>query len=111
MAERSPTKIFPRLRGQRWCIPTQRACRARRPRFTPGEESDGFRAKNGASAVEHRIREACKVLGRRKKSGMSSHTAQHAGIFILYFTLNHAITEVAAGSCLALVSRQRNLRM
>src|SRR5580692_3419923 len=92
-------KIFPGLRGRRRRVPSQGARRCPRSGcrrgFSSREQSDSLGPQNRKPTAEHGMREAGKVPDARKNSGVPGHSAKHAGVFVLHFTLDNALAKHA----------------
>ena len=76
-------------------IPAESARRAWRIGLTPGEERNCFRTQDGRTTAEHDMRERRNILCGREYPGVAGNSAQHAGVLILHFALNDAISECA----------------
>src|SRR5579863_668083 len=95
VAEGLRRKIFPRLRGRGWSIPSQRARGASGRAFTPREESERFRAEDRRFTAQHGVRKASEILSSREDSCLWGHPAKHAGVLVLYLALDDALPERA----------------
>jgi len=65
--------------------------------FTAVKSFDGFGAENRASAAEHGVRKDGSIFGSGKQASVSSHAAQDAGIFVLYFAFDDAAGSLLVG--------------